>query len=172
MVMVAGPGFGNYVPPSPASSGGLRSRSWVRDPGLAIANSSSASARSTRAAPASPCCPKGLLSPALAKRLPHAEAELAALPAPSTVVRVDDVLRRLPDAVKCFRRMAARLGDAPIDVERGRAALKGLLGPIWITPRDGYLVAKMGLECQPLLGSSIRGSGGTLWHIPAAHPVD
>ena len=69
-------------------------------------------------------------------------------------------------ASKIRRRMTkrpvdpGRLGDAPIDVERGRAALKGLLGPIWIAPRDGYLVAKMGLECQPLLGSSIRGSGG------------
>jgi hypothetical protein len=30
-----------------------------------------------------------------------------------------------------------------------RAELKGLLGPIWISPRDGYLVAKMGLELQP-----------------------
>ena len=65
------------------------------------------------------------------------------------------------------RRMAARLGDAPIDVDRGRATLKGLLGPIWISPRNGYLVAKMGLECQPLLGSSIRGSGGPLLiHLP------
>ena len=105
---------------------------------------------------------KGLLSPALAKRLQDAEAELAALPAPSTVVRVDDGLRRLPDAVKRFRRMVASLADAPIDVERGRAVLKDLLGPIWIAPRDGYLVAKMGLECQPLLGSSIRGSGGRI----------
>ena len=43
------------------------------------------------------------------------------------------------------------------DVERGRVTLKGLLDPIWIAPRDGYLVAKMGLECQPLLASSIRG---------------
>jgi len=83
---------------------------------------------------------KGLLSPALAKRLQAAEAELAALPELSACVRVDDVLRRLPDGVRRFRRMAARLGDAPIDVECGRAALKGLLGPIWIAPRDGYLV--------------------------------
>ena len=56
---------------------------------------------------------------------------------------------RLPDAVQHFRRMAGGPGDAPIDVEGGRAALKGLLGPIWITPRDGYLVAKMGLNAQP-----------------------
>ena len=55
--------------------------------------------------------------------------------------------------------MVASLGDAPIDVERGRAVLQDLLGPIWIAPRDRYLVSKMELECQPLLGSSIRGSG-------------
>ena len=52
----------------------------------------------------------------------------------------------------------ASLGDA-IDGERGRAVLQDLLGPIWIAPRDRYLVSKMELECQPLLGSSIRGSG-------------
>jgi site-specific DNA recombinase len=104
----------------------------------------------------------GLLSPSLAKRLQDAESELAALRAPLTILRVDDVLRRLPDAVKRFRQMVARLGDVPIDMERGRAAVKGLIGPIWIARRDGYLVAKMGLECQPLLGSSIRGSGGRI----------
>lgn len=99
----------------------------------------------------------------------HAEAELAAVPAPSTVVRVDDLLRRLPEAVGRLRRMAGRLGNAPIDVERGRATLKGLIGPIWIAPRDGYLVAKMGLELQPLSVSSIRGSGGPLLiHLPTS----
>jgi hypothetical protein len=36
---------------------------------------------------------KRLLSPTLAKRLQDAEAELAALSAPCTVIRVDDVLR-------------------------------------------------------------------------------
>ena len=35
------------------------------------------------------------------------------------------------------------------DVERGRVALKGLLDPIWIAPRDGYLVAKMGRNASP-----------------------
>ena len=104
---------------------------------------------------------KGLLSPSLSKRLQDTESELATIPTPSPVVRGDDILRRLPDAVKRFRRMVARLGDAPIDVERGRATLN-LLGPIWISPRNGYLVAKMGLELQPLLGTSIRGSGGRI----------
>jgi hypothetical protein len=113
----------------------------------------------------------GLLSRSLAKRLQDAETELTALPPPSAVVRVDDLLKRLPEAVKRFRRMAARLGDAPIDVERGRAVLKGLLGPIWIAPRDGYLVAKMGSEFQPLSASSIRGSGGTLRNLFAADPT-
>jgi hypothetical protein len=58
--------------------------------------------------------------------------------------------------------MVARLGDAPIDVQRGRSLLRGLLGEIRIAQRDGYLVAKMGLELQPLSGSSIRGSGGRI----------
>jgi hypothetical protein len=86
------------------------------------------------------------------------------------VVRVGDVLRRLPEAVKQFRRMVSRLGEAPIDVERGRAELKGLFGPIWISPRDGYLVARMGLECQPLLRISIRGSGGRILQLRATLP--
>jgi hypothetical protein len=110
-----------------------------------------------------------LLSSTLSKRLQDAETELAGLPAHSPVVRMDDFLKRLPEAVARFKQMAAKLGDAPIDVERGRALLKGLLGPIWISPRDGDLVAKMGLELQPLSVSSIRGSGGPLLiHLPTS----
>ena len=45
--------------------------------------------------------------------------------------------------------------------------LKDLLGAIWIAPRDGYLVAKMGLELQPLSASSISGSGGQLCSFPS-----
>jgi site-specific DNA recombinase len=107
---------------------------------------------------------KGLLSPALSRRLQEAEAALAALPAPATVVQVDGVLQRLPEIVQRFRRLVGRLGDA-IDPQVGRAELRNLLGPILIEPRDGYLVAKMGLECQPLLGISIRGSGGAILRL-------
>ncbi len=110
---------------------------------------------------------KELLSPSLAKRLQHAEAALAALPAPPTVVRIDDLLKRLPEAVKRFLWMVASLADAPIDVERGRAVLQDLVGPIWIAPREGYLVAKVGLELQPLSASCIRGSGGALCSFPS-----
>ena len=105
----------------------------------------------------------GLLSPALAKRLGTRRRELAALPAPSTVVRVDDVMKRLPEAVQRFRRMVSRLGDAPIDVERGRADAQGLAADrSGLRRRDGHLVAKMGLELQPISDSSIRGSGGRI----------
>lgn len=64
------------------------------------------------------------------------------LPAQSTVIRVDELLKRLPEAVERFRRMGYKLSDAPIDVERGRAVLKSLLGPILISPRDGYQIAQ------------------------------
>lgn len=78
------------------------------------------------------------------------------------MIGIEHVHKRLQVAVSRFRRMAAGLGDAPIDIERGREVLKGLLGEIRIEPRDGYLVAKMGLEVQPLLGTSNRGSGGRI----------
>jgi site-specific DNA recombinase len=78
---------------------------------------------------------QGLLSQALAKKLQDAEAELAALPEPTNVVKVDELLERLPQAVEKYRRMVGRLGDAPINVERGRELLRGLLGDIRIAPR-------------------------------------
>ena len=78
------------------------------------------------------------------------------------MVNVDEPLKRLPEAVERYRRMVKGLGTAPINVERGRELLRGLLGQIRVAPRDGYLVAKMGLELQPLSGSSIRGSGGRI----------
>lgn len=52
---------------------------------------------------------KGLYSPTLVKRLQDAEAELAALPPPlSPVVKVDDLLKRLPEAVARYRVYTAR----------------------------------------------------------------
>ncbi len=94
-----------------------------------------------------------------------------ALPLPSTVIQVDDLLKRLSEAVSHYRRMVGQLGDAPIDIERGRAMLRGLLGEIRIAPRDGYLVAMMGLELQPLSDSSNRGSGGLLRQFQVAYPL-
>lgn len=105
---------------------------------------------------------QGLLSQTLARKLQDAEAELAALPEPTNVLRVHDVLARLPQAVDKYRRMVQRLGDAPIDVERGRELLRGLLGDIRIAPRGDHLVARMGLGiAQPILASN-RGSGGRI----------
>ena len=39
---------------------------------------------------------------------------------PDTVVHVDEVMCALPKAIATYKRRVARLGDAPIDVERGR----------------------------------------------------
>lgn len=105
---------------------------------------------------------QGLLSQTLARKLQDAEAELAALPEPANVVKVDELLARLPQAVEKYRRMVQRLGDAPINVERGRELLRGLLGDIRIAPRGDHLVARMGLGiAQPILASN-RGSGGRI----------
>lgn len=89
-----------------------------------------------------------MVSPALAKRLQDAEAGLAALPAAS-VVRVADALRVIPRAVERYREMVAKLHDAPIDVSRARAIIRDLLGDIGVEPRDGRLIAKLGLTMQP-----------------------
>lgn len=105
---------------------------------------------------------RGMMSPTLRQRLLEAETELAQLPGPSAVVRMDDVIKRLPEAMGLYRQMVSNLGDAPIDVERAREAVREMLGEITIVPRDGYLVARMGLEVvQPILASN-RGSGGLL----------
>jgi len=55
----------------------------------------------------------------------------------------DDSIARFKQKIR--KRMAKTdLGNAPIDVERGRELLHGLLGEIRIAPRGGYLVAKDG----------------------------
>ena len=105
---------------------------------------------------------QGMISPALRQRLQEAEADLAQLPGPPTVVRMDDAMKRIPEAMARYRQMVSSLGDASIDLERAREVVRGLLGEITIVPRDGYLVAQMGLEVvQPILASN-RGSGGLL----------
>ncbi len=107
---------------------------------------------------------QGLLSPTLGKRLQAAEAELGAMPSPVTkVIKADDVLRVLPDAVQRFRRMAAKLGDASIEPEKARAELRKLLGPILVEPREGHLIAKLGLTFgQPQDAVLFSGSGGRI----------
>jgi hypothetical protein len=37
-----------------------------------------------------------------------------------------------------YRQMMSNLGDAPIDLERAREAVRGLLGEITIVPKDGH----------------------------------
>lgn len=84
------------------------------------------------------------------------------MPGPPTVARVDDAIKRIPEAMARYRQMVSNLGDAPIDLERARESVRGLLGEITIVPKVGYLVARMGLEVvQPILASN-HGSGGML----------
>ena len=105
---------------------------------------------------------QGMISPALRQRLQEAESELSRLTEPASVVGIEAALMRLPETVNRYRAMVADLGNAPIDRGRMREIVRSLLGDIQISPRDGYLVARMGLELQPLPGSFIRGSGGVL----------
>ena len=91
---------------------------------------------------------KGLLSPALARRLQNAEAAVAALPM-ANVTRMDDLARVLPQAVERYRRMVSNLHDSPIDVPRARALIRDLIGEIRVEPRGGRLIAKLGLQMQP-----------------------
>ena len=67
-------------------------------------------------------------------------------------VSVEDSLRQMPTPVSRYREMGGNLGEAPIDVERAREAIRGLVGEIGIAPREGDLVARMRLEVvQPIL---------------------
>jgi hypothetical protein len=45
--------------------------------------------------------------------------------------------------------MVANLSDSPIDIGRARNELRSLLGEIPVEPRDGQLIAKLGLQMQP-----------------------
>lgn len=97
---------------------------------------------------------KGLLSPALSTRLQAAEQELATLSSAESVINAEDVLRLIGPAVEAYRRRVTNLPEtirkAP-DV--ARKVIRDGVGPIVVEPRDGYLVAKMGLELQPLLAA-------------------
>jgi hypothetical protein len=104
------------------------------------------------------------------QRLQEAETELAQLPGPSAVVRVDDVIKHLPEAIARYRQMVSNLGDAPIDVELARQAVRGILDEITIVPRDGYSVARMELEVVQPIRASNRGSGGSIWQFPTQRP--
>lgn len=102
---------------------------------------------------------KGLLSPALSTRLQAAERELEALPAAGNVVDVKQFLKLVGPAVEAYRK---RIRSLPETIRNSpdvaRKVLRDGLGPIVVEPRkatDGssYLVAKMGLELQPLLAA-------------------
>jgi site-specific DNA recombinase len=91
---------------------------------------------------------KGLMSPALARRLQDSEAALTALQI-GTVTPTDDLLQALPRAVERYQRMVERLQDAPIDITRARNVLRDLIGEIRVEPRGDRLIAKLGLHMQP-----------------------
>lgn len=102
---------------------------------------------------------KGLLSPALSTRLQSAERELEAMPAMGNVVDVKQFLELVGPAVETYRQRIAKL---PETIKRApdvaRKVIRNGVGPIVVEPRqatDGsrYLVAKMGLELQPLLAA-------------------
>lgn len=105
----------------------------------------------------------GVFSDALKARLASTEAELAALPPPPASVDTNLASRRLPEAVARYRAMVSGLGRAPIDVERGREALREILGQVTISPDgDGHLVARMGLKLAVTDGAFNCGSGGRI----------
>ena len=104
----------------------------------------------------------GLMSPTVRTRLQAAEAALAALPPPPAVIRVDQAIARLPAAVARYRKMVEDLGDAPVDIERSREALREILGEVQIAPHEGHLVAKMALSIDSQALACGRGSGGRI----------
>jgi hypothetical protein len=112
---------------------------------------------------------KGLLSSCLAKRLQHAEAALAALPAPPTVVRIDELLKRLaggrealsPDGSQprgCAHRRRARAGRVTGSTRPDMDCAAG-----WLSGRQG------GLELQPLSASLFVVAGARFAHSLACH---
>jgi DNA invertase Pin-like site-specific DNA recombinase len=102
---------------------------------------------------------KGLLSPALSTRLQTAERELEAMPATGNVVDVKQFLKLVGPAVETYRQ---RIVNLPETITRApdvaRKVIRDGVGPIVVEPRkdangSSYLVAKMGLELQPLLAA-------------------
>ena len=104
----------------------------------------------------------GVFSDALKTRLASTEAELASIPVPPTAVEVTDASKRLPEAVARYRAMVSDLGRAPIDVERGREALREILGQVTVSPKGGHLVARMGIKFSLTDGAYKCGSGGRI----------
>jgi site-specific DNA recombinase len=102
---------------------------------------------------------KGLLSPALSARLQAAEKELAALEGADNVIDAKAALALVGPTVEAYRQRIHRL---PETIKRtpdvARKVIRDGVGSIVVAPRkdaDGssYLVAKMGLELQPLLAA-------------------
>ena len=71
-------------------------------------------------------------------------------------------IARLPAAVARYRKMVEDLGDAPVDIERGREALREILGEVQIAPHEGHLVAKMALSIDSQALACGCGSGGRI----------
>ena len=102
---------------------------------------------------------KGLLSPALSTRLQSAERELEAMPATGNVVDVKQFLELVGPAVETYRQRIVKLpGTIKLAPDVARKVIRDGVGPIVVEPREAtdgsrYLVAKMGLELQPLLAA-------------------
>ena len=80
----------------------------------------------------------------------------------------------VPKAIERYRAEVGRLeqlGDSPKPehVLRARAALRTLLGDIWLQPNGDHLVAHVELQNQALALTSANvanvGSGGRIWHF-------
>ena len=96
----------------------------------------------------------GLLSPSLSARLQAAEKELETLKFSEKVVSVKDVMRLIGPAVKAYRQRIAKLSETIREApDVARKVIRDGVGPIVVEPRNGHLVAKMGLQLQPLLAA-------------------
>ena len=101
----------------------------------------------------------GLLSPSLSSRLQAAEKELETLQFSEKVVSVKDVMRLIGPAVRAYRLRIAKLPETIREApDVARKVIRDGVGAIVVEPREAtdgstYLVAKMGLELQPLLAA-------------------
>jgi hypothetical protein len=103
--------------------------------------------------------PQGIRSPALLGRLQSAETELERLRAAAKVVDVKAIMAAIPAAVARYREMVSNLGDAPIDIERGREIIRSVADRIPVKPGpDGVPIAELSLNEEMPLGQIAVGS--------------
>ena len=95
---------------------------------------------------------QGMRSAALLARLQETEGELERLKAAARVVDVKAIMAAIPVAVANYRKWAAGLGTAPIDIEQGREIIREMASHIPVRPgADGVPVAELALnEAMPL----------------------